>query len=499
MDSVLLPYQEAWVNDRSPVKVCVKSRRIGITWATAFEAVEVASLSPAEGGSDFWYQVYAEDDAKEFIQECAKWARAIDAVFECGYEEVDVGDQSGSTVLADGEKSIRVLSIRFASGNKIVGLSHSPRKLRGKQGVYCLDEAGYHDDIAAALEAAQAFRVWGGRVMVISTMSDDGDEFHRLVSDIESGKGHRAKYSLHRYTLTEAVRQGLYQRICQVNGQRWTEEAERLWVEELLSTEGAETEFMCVPRSSGGQYLPAAVVRECMTRDYPVIRFRAPERFVLQPEEERDRAIDLWLTAEVAPLLATLPKNKPHYLGEDFGRSRDLSVLAPGYLAQDLVLEVPFLLELDQVPYESQKRVALYLIDRLPRFSGAVFDATGNGAYLGEQALARYGEALIECCKLSEQWYAETLPKLRAHIHDRAIRIPSDIYVLEDLGKFQLVNGVPRLPKHRVTSKHTGLTRHGDAGVALACLVRATSKPGMAVRYEAVPKRRGHFGGEGIL
>ena len=38
LSSILLPYQQRWIADRAPVKVCEKSRRIGITWAEAADA-----------------------------------------------------------------------------------------------------------------------------------------------------------------------------------------------------------------------------------------------------------------------------------------------------------------------------------------------------------------------------------------------------------------------------------------------------------------------------
>ena len=39
----LLPYQARWVQDPAPVKVCVKSRRIGISWTEAYDDVVHAS------------------------------------------------------------------------------------------------------------------------------------------------------------------------------------------------------------------------------------------------------------------------------------------------------------------------------------------------------------------------------------------------------------------------------------------------------------------------
>ena len=39
MKRELLPYQARWVRDRAGLKVIEKSRRIGISWAEAYDAV----------------------------------------------------------------------------------------------------------------------------------------------------------------------------------------------------------------------------------------------------------------------------------------------------------------------------------------------------------------------------------------------------------------------------------------------------------------------------
>ena len=56
-------------------------------------------------------------------------------------EELSEDEAQEYFLLPDGVRSIKITSIRFKSGHRIVALPHSPRKLRGKGGVYCLDEA----------------------------------------------------------------------------------------------------------------------------------------------------------------------------------------------------------------------------------------------------------------------------------------------------------------------------------------------------------------------
>lgn len=497
MSSLLLPYQVRWVDDRSAVKVCVKSRRIGITWATGYEAVEGAALDKREGGQDFWYMTYAEDDAKEFVQDAESWTRA--AGLACEHDEVTLegSDAAELFLLRDGQTSIKVKSIEYRSGNRVTVLPALPRKLRGKGGVLCVDEADSFPDLQAALEAGHAFRMWGGRLMFISTMGDVDGEFCRLIEDIRGGRNGREGWSLHQITLLDAVAEGLYRRICERTHQDWSPEEEQQWIADLLATDGAETEFLCVPRRSGGQYLPRALVEPC-TADTPVLRFEAPADFMQLHEHERDVQIDRWLEV-VGLALSRLPKDKPHFIGEDFGRSSDMTSIAIGYLSQRMDLVVPLILELGNVPYESQKRVLFHVAKRLPRLTKMVFDATGNGAYLAEQALLHWGETTVEPVSMNVPWYAENLPKLRARFQDRTIQIPRDLDIVLDLGKFEVVDGVPRLPKQRANAKGHKGKRHGDAGVALACLVAAASAPTTPYRYQPVPRSRGHFALDGIL
>lgn len=508
---VLLPYQQHWVEDPSRVKVHLKSRRIGITWATAALAVlEASGIAERQGDPaiwrgrtrDWWYMSYAEDDAKEFIPDVEAWARAAGVAVSLDTLRYTGTEADEMFLLPEGQRSISVTSLRLTSGKRISILPALPRKLRGKDGVFCLDEAALFPDLKAALEAAQAFRFWGGSLVFVSTNGEVDGEFNQMVEDIRGDRKGRGSWSLHKTDLYDAVADGVYHRVCMKEGKEWTAEGQETWVDGLLSTDGADTEFLCHPRKSGGQYIHRELIEAAMCSDHRVVKFAAPDGFLMWDERRRDELVERWIGSELSPLLSQLPDSKPHFLGEDFGRSSDMTVFAPGYLAQDLVLEVPFLVELANVPYESQKRVLFRLIDHLPRFSGACLDATGNGHYLAEQALVRYGETLIECVKMNDPWYAEHLPKMRARFQDQDIRIPRDLDVLQDIGRFQVIDGIPKLPKLRTIAKDSKLrkvTRHGDVGVALACLVAAAAKGEISYGYEAVAKRKGLFAIDGII
>ncbi len=134
MKEILLPYQQRWIADRAPVKVCEKSRRIGITWA---EAADAALDAAGRNGTDWWYIGYNKDMAREFIEDAAGWARRFNQAARA-IEEIAIEDE---------DKDILAFRIRFASGNKIVALSSRPSNLRGKQGVAVIDEAAFHDSL----------------------------------------------------------------------------------------------------------------------------------------------------------------------------------------------------------------------------------------------------------------------------------------------------------------------------------------------------------------
>src|SRR5690606_14613612 len=156
---VLLPYQQAWVSDSSPVKVCVKSRRIGISWAVACEAVFLASRKRDQGGMDVWYLSQSERDAKEFIRDCATWARVVDLWLSKKGSQAKTATSTRPytckvRVLSDdGKTSVQATRIKFTSGFRITILpGKNPDVLRGKQGYVIFDEAALLD-IDACLRA----------------------------------------------------------------------------------------------------------------------------------------------------------------------------------------------------------------------------------------------------------------------------------------------------------------------------------------------------------
>ncbi|MBF0416997.1 MAG: hypothetical protein HQL86_01955 [Magnetococcales bacterium] len=461
----LLPYQQKWVADKAKVKICEKSRRIGITWAEAVDDVLIAATGKSDGGADVWYIGYNKEMAEEYIRACAGWAKGIQKaaseIRESLFRDEDV------------ERDILTYSIDFASGYRITALSSAPSNLRGKQGVVVIDEAAFHPHLPDLIKAAMALLLWGGKVRIISSHNGDDSPFNQLIQECRAGK---KGYVVHRYTFQEAVAYGLYRRICLVTHEAWSRKGEKAWVAQAYADYGsdAEEELDVVPSSGSGVYLTRAVIESCMDRARAVHRLSLPQEFATREAFLREGEVLEWCERVLLPELSRLDVSLQGYFGLDFGRSGDLSVLVPLIQSQDLRLTAPFLVEMSNVPFEQQKQVLFFVADRLPRFRSGALDARGNGAYLAEVAMQRYGAARIVQVALSQPWYIEHMPKFKAAFEDRLLSIPADVDVMDDLRAIKMHKGVAKVPEGAKTRGKDGRQRHGDAAIAIALGVFAT-------------------------
>ena len=455
--AVLLPYQQRWVADKSPVKVCEKSRRVGISWAEASDDALTAAASREAGGDDTWYIGYNQDMAKEFIRDIAFWAK---------HYQLAAGEME-EVVLKDEDKDILTFVIKFASGFRVTALSSRPSNLRGKQGRVVIDEGAFHDDLQGLLKAAMALLMWGGKVRIISTHDGDGNPFNELVLDCRAKK---VPYSLHRIEFKSAIEQGLFKRICLATGREWTPEVEAAWVADLYASYGdhAAEELDVIPSSGGGAYLTRAQIEACMVEDVPVIRLTLPDGFSLLAAHLREAEVRDWCEEHLLAHLTRLNPGVNHFFGEDFARSGDLTAIWPLAQTQSLKLETPFVLELRNVPFEQQKQILFYLVDRLPRFRAGAMDARGNGQYLAEVAMQKYGPTRVCQVMLSTEWYRENMPPFKAAIEDRMLLLPKDADVLADLRAVRMDKGVAKVPDNARVRGADGRDRHGDTAIALA-------------------------------
>lgn len=470
---ILLGYQGRWVADRADVKVAEKSRRIGLTWAEAFDCVTIAAAEKSAGGMNCFYIGYNFEMAREFIAASAMWAKHLhQAVAEAASGEF-VFRESGR----DGEtREIKAFRITFASGFSIIALPSRPRSLRGMQGVVILDEAAFHDDLSGMVKAAMALLMWGGKVRIISTHFGTANTFNELVQDIRGG---RKPYKLHTITLDQALADGLYRRICTARGIAWSEEGQTKWRADLIANYAPndQEELFCIPSEGGGAYFTLAALELAASKDVPIVRWRAEDAFARLPDEQRKKAALLWSAVDLALALKRLSPNDPSAIGVDFARSGDLTVMWLFQTDRNNRRRTGLVVELRNIPFTEQETVCAALATGAPRFQAMKLDATGNGAYLAERMQQRFGVERVEAVKLSADWYIDNFPRLKAAIDDRTADLPDDRDVFADFRLVKLVNGVPRVPEGERTPDRGEKRdqRHGDSAIA-AVLAYAASR-----------------------
>ena len=478
--AVFLGYQQRWSGDMAQVKLCEKSRRIGLSWG---EAGEDTLLAASENGMDVFYIGYNKDMAQEFIEDCADWARYYnEAAGEI--EEFLFEDE------ADEKKNILAFRIRFHSGHKIVALSSRPANLRGKQGKIVIDEAAFHDDLAGLIKAAMAMLIWGGRVVIISTHNGADNPFNELCEEVRAGK---KPYSLHKITFDDALAEGLYERVCLRRGMEWTQDGQDAWRKNVVDNYGgdADEELFVIPAQGADIYLPRTLVLSCMSPDIPVLRWKCADSFVHEPEPVRVAACLEWCEENIKPHLDSLDPNLKTYFGEDFGRTGDLTGIFPLQEQPGLKYHAPFILELRNAPFDQQRQVLFYVLDRLPRFTGGAMDSRGNGQYLAEVAMQRYGAMRIHQVMISQSWYLEAMPKYKKAFEEKEILIARDTDILEDHRAVKMVKGIAKVPEDYRTKGSDGGQRHGDSAIA-GCMAwyAVQNIDGVEIEFQSTGQKR---------
>lgn len=522
--SILLPYQQESLDlaEEHQFLLIEKSRRIGLSYA--FSPYATLMASAASGPQNVYYVGYNLDMAREFIGYCADFSKELESVrvalpsedemrgmvletddgalvsrsgspIDTAASEIEPGKlvqavEGGFLVKGDAGKTIKAFRIDYPSGKAIVALPSSARSVRGKQGIFIIDEAAFHDKLDELIKAILAALMWGGRVIVISTHDGADNYFNTLIEEIRAGK--RAGH-VHRITLKDAIAAGLYQRICLVQGKPWSKEAEEKWEADIRKTygEAAEEELDVIPAKGTGIYLARATILAAMSKDLPVVRLRCPDGFERRDEAWRRDWLREFLEEEVRPWLDTFDPTRRTFMGQDFARSGDNSPVKFGQHDEHMRLVCRLTLEMRNVPFSDQEFVLDWLIARVPHFAGGKMDARGNGSALAEKMQQRWGFEIIEAVMATDKTYLAYMPLLKAAIEDRTVILPFDEGELDDLRMIKQVKGIPKIPDRAVNAREEGkiVRRHGDNAIADMHLVAAAAEDPGDIEFHTTGQR----------
>lgn len=345
-----LPYQAAWRKDHARLKICAKARQVGLSYVDSYDSVVKAGV---ERGRDVWVMSRDENQAKQYIRYCRRWARIL------GLAAEDLGEQM---IEVENGKIAPAQALRFASGACVFGLSSNPDAIVGKSGHVKLDEFALHRDQRTLYAVAKPVTQWGGTLAVISTHRGRHTVFNQIIREIKEG-GNPMGWSLHEIPIQRAVAEGLVERINAKNGSRYTREewlaAQRA---ECIDEEQWLQEYCCVPADDQAAFIAFDLVTACEEENCA----RSHEQMLESPH--------------------------PLYLGVDVARKQDLCVLDLGEKIGDVVWD-RIRLELHDRTF-SQIEAELYRLLSLPGMQRACIDATGLGMQLAERAKERFGWAV---------------------------------------------------------------------------------------------------------
>jgi phage FluMu gp28-like protein len=471
-EGVFMKHQVEWIQLIHEVDLgaAEKCRRSGITLATAFDDTITAASRKSAGGSNIFYIGDTREKGLEFIGYVAKFAKVIVAAQGEGVSQIEQFIFEDQSKRGEATQQITAFRVRFASGYRVVALSSRPENIHGLQGIVDIDEAALHKDVRKVIESATALLIWGGKMRIISTHRGVKNPFNDLIRDIKNGLYGKSA-AVFRITFDECVANGLYERVCFMQGIKPTPEGKKDWYERIRKAYGPRKSAMreeldVIPRDGDGSAIAGLWIERAMKEDRPVLRLSLSDDFKHWAVETRTKEIEAWIKRELEPCLKLLDPTRPHFFGMDFARKKNLSVITPLAKQQNLTRKVPFVIELFNCPILQQQQILWYLISKLPRFSGGAMDASGSGQNIAELTWEKFPQ--VEQITLSNAWYRDNMGAFVQAFEDDMFDIPRDSDHEDDLRDLERIDGIVKLPKGSSEEDETGMARHGDYAISLA-------------------------------
>lgn len=383
-----MPYQAAWIQDESHLKICEKGRQIGLSYADSYDSVRKAAM---KSGKDVWVMSRDEVQAKQYILYCKRWANVLK------YAAEDHGEQVFTT---DSGKAVKVQVLTFASGANIYALSSNPDAIVGKTGHVKLDEFALHKDQRILYSVAKPVIQWGGTLSIISTHRGAATVFNELITDVKQ-RGNKMGWSLHTIPIQKAVDQGIVEKINAVTGK---DESRADWLArqraECIDEEQWLQEYCCIPADESSAFITYEMITAC----------------------EDDSARKGW------DYLAKC--TNPLFAGFDVARTTHLSVIDIEEKVGDVFWE-RMRIEMRGKTFAEQE-TELRRVMQLPALRRCCLDATGLGMQLAENAVRNYGFR-AEAVRFSGQVKEDLAFPLRSAHEDRVLRYAKDEALRSDL------------------------------------------------------------------
>jgi phage FluMu gp28-like protein len=454
--SILLPYQQRWVNDPSPLKIWLAARQIGKSFAIAMEAVTEA----LEKKCNNLILSSSERQSKEVMQKVYSFLR----YFKVRTDEVIAAERETRE------------EVSLPNGSRIISLPSNPDTVRGFSGNVFLDEFAFHQDTREIWRAMYPTVTRGYKVRITSTPNGKQNMFYELWARPANGPeketapeggacGGRDGFSRHRTDIHDASSEGLAVDIQALKSgmndpDAWAQEFECRFVDEATA------------------YITYEMITACEA--YGATKEWAQPAFSSQGDTEGGRSPSSEL-----------------YLGVDIGRKRDLTVFWLLEKVGDLFW-TRMVREMQRAPFREQRDFLYSLLDGsvfspggytrgtgVPLARRACIDSSGIGAQLAEEAGERFGPR-VEAVAFTAAVKEDLAVTLRRRFEERAVRVPPDREIREDIHSVRKLT--TPAGNTRFDAERTG-DSHADRFWALALALHAGDSKGVALEYESVRQR----------
>jgi phage FluMu gp28-like protein len=174
------------------MRLYLKSRRIGISYTSAFQVAEQSMARPGLSTNIFSRD---EELAQEFVRYIVPWTTCYNILAEENFID---------------KRSVKVQGLVFPNGSRVTAFSAAPDRAVGKSGSSWLDEFQSHVNGEKLWSYVLPTKAWGGQITVIGTMRG-GTLFSDFCNDAQTANS--ARWSFHKTTLDDALDQGFLKKI----------------------------------------------------------------------------------------------------------------------------------------------------------------------------------------------------------------------------------------------------------------------------------------------
>ena len=479
----VLPYQDQWIQDDSPLKIAVWSRQSGKSYAAALRAV----LKCVGDRTQYIILSKGERQSRLFMEKVKDFCIALKKIKVLReFRELPETDD-------------KIMEVFFPhNGSRIIGLPANPDTARGYSGNVVLDEFAFHGDARKIYAACLPIITRGYSIEVISTPNGTVGKFYEIAKEaglvglpIADGRlsienqtttwepsenrqstiDNRQLWSGHRVDIYDAVKQGLPANIDML---RKGCDDEETWLQE----------YCCQFLSDAQNYIPIELISSCV----------------------HEEATTEWQPNVGAQGLVPLPSTQGRdlYLGVDIGRKRDLTI---AWLFEKVggILWSRQLVTMKGISFDEQEKQICRLIEvgGTGTLAGAAqpgvavplstarsgcatvrrccVDQSGIGMMLAEHLVQRYG-AIVEPVQFTAARKERLAPMVKMAFQERTVRIPDNREVRADINSVKRF--VTPAGNVRFDAEHTD-RGHADRFWALAMVVNAATEPDASFSEQA--------------